>query len=256
MGQREVRDAAASGRPSGRQAGFGGFAAGVRDAFVVGLAVGAYGTVLGAIAASKGIGPAELALMSMTVLAGSSQFVAVELWATPVPVAEIVAAVMIVNLRYMLICASLHPLFLGMPVWRKAACVHFVTDENWALTMAAIRQGGGGVAHLVGGGAVIFVFWVGGGLAGLVFGDVLPPPEAIGLDFAVTAVFLCLLRGFWGGARADLLPWAVAAGSAIAASLLLPGKWYILAGALSGTAVAALGAGAQGRAGGESRDAA
>lgn len=237
-------------------AGLAGFVSGVRDAFVVALAVGAYGTVLGAIAASKGIGLAELALMSMAVLAGSSQFVAVDLWATPVPVAEIVAATLVVNLRYMLICASLHPLFMGMPLARKAACVHFVTDENWALTMAALRRGGGGVAHLVGGGAAIFFFWTMGGAVGLLFGDALPPPETIGLDFAVTAVFVCLLRGFWGGARSDLLPWAVAAGSAVAASLLLPGKWYILIGALAGTAVAVLAPGEEDGAGREVRDAA
>lgn len=251
MEQEGARDAAAPGRP----AGLAGFAAGIRDAFMVGLAVGAYATVLGAIAASKGISLAELALMSMTVLAGSSQFVAVDMWAAPVPVVEIVAAVMIVNLRYMLICASVHPLFQGMSLLRKAIGVHFVTDENWALTMAAGRRGGGGAAHLIGGGAVIFVFWVGGGMVGLLFGDVLPPPEVIGLDFAVTAVFICLLGTFWGGVRSDLLPWVVTAGTAIAASLLLPGKWYILLGALAGTAVAALRAD-EGRAGREARDAA
>ncbi|MGD9744094.1 MAG: AzlC family ABC transporter permease, partial [Dongiaceae bacterium] len=48
-----------------------------------------FGLILGALAAEKGFGPLEMALMSATVFAGASQFVAVELWNEPLPVLTI-----------------------------------------------------------------------------------------------------------------------------------------------------------------------
>jgi predicted branched-subunit amino acid permease len=53
-----------------------------------------------------------------------------------------------------------------------------------------------------------------------------------------TAVFTALLVGLWKG-KTDLLPWAVAAGVAVAAAQWLPGKWYILLGGLAGSLVGA-----------------
>ena len=54
------------------------------------------------------------------------------------------------------------------------------------------------------------------------------------LDFAFIAVFLALLVSLWRGIG-DLLPWLVAGGVAVAASLLVPGKWYIILGGLAGS---------------------
>ena len=52
----------------------------------------------------------------------------VDMWITPLPIAEITMAVMIINLRYMLIGASLQPLFSGRSLIQKAAVMHFVAD--------------------------------------------------------------------------------------------------------------------------------
>ncbi|GHO57587.1 hypothetical protein KSB_60620 [Ktedonobacter robiniae] len=54
-----------------------------------------------------------------------------------------------------------------------------------------------------------------------------------------TAVFVALLAGFWKG-KGDLLPWGIAAVVAVASAHLLPGKWYILLGALAGSIVGGL----------------
>ena len=64
-------------------------------------------------------------------------------------------------------------------------------------------------------------------------------PATIGLDFAYTAMLLCIVIGFWKGPRTG----AVIAASclvAAAAKYYLPGAWYILFGGIAGVLVAAL----------------
>lgn len=54
---------------------------------------------------------------------------------------------------------------------------------------------------------------------------------------AFPAVFLVLLKGMWHGARAAR-PWLVSLVIAALTSLLLPGAWYVPAGAVSGIVAA------------------
>ncbi|MGW8185611.1 MAG: AzlC family ABC transporter permease [Desulfobacterales bacterium] len=74
--------------------------------------------------------------------AGSAQFVMVEMWKAPIPVLQIALAVIAVNPHYVLIGASLRPVFSGHPWWRKALLMHLVADEKWAVTFAEHRSNG------------------------------------------------------------------------------------------------------------------
>ncbi len=228
-----------------RNAGFA--ARDIRAGFVaclpISVGVAAFGAVLGVLAGAKGVSLGELMAMGATVFAGAAQFVAIDLWAGAVPVADIVVATAIVNLRYVLICASLRPVVAGLSLRRRLLAVHLVADENWALTMAA-RDGRGTPGYLLGGGLALFAVWLGSGAAGHVLGAGLARPETLGLDFAFTAAFLALALGLWRG-RGDVLPWAVAAAAAIVCAELVPGNWYIVVGSLSGAVVAAFMPGAE-----------
>jgi predicted branched-subunit amino acid permease len=72
------------------------------------------------------------------------------------------------------------------------------------------------------------------------FGAVVSSPEAFALDFAFTAVFTALAVSLWRG-NEDALPWIVALAVSILAAEVLPGKWYIVIGAVSGALTAAIG---------------
>jgi predicted branched-subunit amino acid permease len=199
----------------------------------VAASVAAYGSVLGVLASKQQIGWQTLLGMNLSVFAGSAQFVMVEMWLPPLPVLEIILGVMVINMRYLLIGASLRPLFAGRPLWQKALGMHLVADENWAVTMAAHRDGRATIGFLAGGGVCLLTVWCLGTLAGHCLGAFIQRPEAYGLDFAFVAVFTALLTGFWKD-RSDFLPWCCAAVLALAASLLLPGKWYIIFGGIGG----------------------
>ena len=205
----------------------------------VAASVAAYGSVLGMLAAQKGLAWTQLLAMNLSIFAGSAQFVMVDMWAPPLPVVEMTLAVLIINLRYLLIGASLEPLFRGTSLVRKAGIMHLVADENWAVTMAAYRQGRGSTAFLLGGGLCLIGVWSLGTLLGHQLGALVARPERFALDFAFIAVFTALTVSMWRG-KQDLLPWVAAAVLAIVAERWLPGKWYIIIGGLGGALVTAL----------------
>src|SRR5215469_17083203 len=123
------------------------FRAGIRDCLPAALAVLAYGLVYGVLAHQRGLAPLEVLAMSGLVFSGTAQFVVLDLWTSPLPLAEILVSAAIVSLRYLLICASCQPLFESIPLRRALAAMFLVSDENWAVTMAQPAERGG-AAHL------------------------------------------------------------------------------------------------------------
>lgn len=218
------------------------FYAGARACIPVVISVATYGMVWGVLARGAGLSLLEVVLMSGLVFAGAAQFVALDLWtAIPaaLPIGPLIIAALIVNLRYLLLTATLRPLFKPESGLKGALMMAFVTDENWAMTVLEMKRGGGSVAFLLGGGVLAYACWMATTITGHVLGSAIDDPARYGLDFAFTATFLVLLLGMWK-TRADLLPWGVAALSAIIASKLIDGSWHILIGALLGSLAGAI----------------
>lgn len=205
------------------------------------LAVSAitYGGVLGVLSGQQDISWLEILCMDVLMFAGSAQFVMVEMWQAPLPVLQIALAVFAVNLRYVLIGASLQPVFSGHTVWRKAMFMHLVADENWAVTITEHRKNGTNPYFLFGGGLLLLCAWTAGTLAGNLLGAFIAEPEKYALDFAFVAVFAALTLSLWRG-KIDMLPWIIASLLAVAAERWFPGKWYIVIGGVGGAIVAAV----------------
>ena len=223
---------------AGVTAGQGMFWDGFRANLPVAFSVCVYGSVLGVLAAQKDLSWLTLLIMNISVFAGSAQFVMIDMWTLPLPVLEITLAVMIINLRYILIGASLQPLFAQKPLWQKCLAMYIVADENWAVTMAALRKGSASVGFLVGGGFCLMTSWCIGTLSGFQLGAIIENPELLALDFAFTAVFTSLAVSLWQGKK-DIFPWIIAAVVAVITESYIPGKWFILTGGLSGAFTAA-----------------
>ena len=68
-----------------------------------------FGVGFGVAAAQKGLSAFEVWLMSFTVFAGTSQMVALDLWAQPLPLVAIAISVFVANLRYFVMGAALQP---------------------------------------------------------------------------------------------------------------------------------------------------
>jgi 4-azaleucine resistance transporter AzlC len=206
----------------------------------VAISIASYGVVWGVLAGQAGLSPLEVIAMSGIVYAGSSQFVAIDMWApAAMPIVSIVIATAVINLRMLLMTATLRPQFEGVPRWQAVLSMFLVSDEVWAMTMAERAKGGGGPAFMLGCGTLAWIAWVGSTLTGRVLGAVIDDPAAYGLDFAFTATFLALLLSMWKG-HGDLVPWLAGGAIAIGVSMVVPGTWYIIAGGLGGSFIGAL----------------
>ena len=202
----------------------------------VGLSVCAYGLVLGVLAYSKGVTFFQLFAMDLITFAGSAQLLMVELWRDPLPFSEILFAVFAINLRYLLIGASLTPLFKNTSIFEKMALMHLVADENWAVTMSRLKEEKITPYFLFGGGICLVIFWLLSTLGGHTFGFIVSNPYSVGLDFVIIIIFTALVASFYDG-KYSIFPWIVAAVFSYFSFLFIPGKWYIVTGGLTGALV-------------------
>jgi 4-azaleucine resistance transporter AzlC len=154
------------------------------------IAVAGFGISFGVLARSAGMGVLAPVVFSATTFAGSSQFAAASVLEAGGGVAAAVVAAILLNGRYAPIGLSVAPALEGNR-WSRLVQAQLVVDETWALA----NRGGGRFDRqvLIGAGLVLYPAWVGSTAVGVVAGDLLADPEALGLDAAFPALFLALL---------------------------------------------------------------
>ena len=214
---------------------------GFRDIIPLALGAALYGLAFGLLAAQAGMSALQTGAMGAFVFSGSAQFIAVERIAAGAGALTALIAGVALNLRILLMTASLRDVLAGRPFWQKLLGVHMTTDESWALFHANRAKGRrSSYWYLVGAGLGMWVFWLASTLAGVGFATALPEPRALGIDFAFTAAFIAILRGMWGGRR-DLLPWGIAAATVAGLNLLTPMEpsWALVIGGVLGAMAAA-----------------
>lgn len=215
------------------------FLDGVTDLAPVLVAVIPIGLLWGTLASAKGLTLLEAGLMSTLVFAGAAQFVAVEMWHDPVPVLLLTATALIVNVRHVLMSASVSRHIGGIPRTYHPLVAYLLVDESWALTERRALKRPVTLSYYLGVTLPMALSWYVSTGVGAMLGRSLGDPAAIGLDFAFSALFISILMGFWKGRRTAGV---LAASGSIAAvtHLLFEGPWYIVAGGLAGALFAAL----------------
>jgi 4-azaleucine resistance transporter AzlC len=214
----------------------GGALLGVRRTMPLAVGDLAVGIVFGVAARHAGLSPIEAVLMSGLVSAGTSQFVALGMWAVPLPALGIILTTMLVNLRHVLMGAALHPWFARLPARKVCLSAFFLTDETFALTLREFAAGQRDGAFMLGSGVLLVVTWFTGTWIGASAGQIIHDPAHWGLDFISIAALVAVLVGMWRD-KSNLIPWIAAGLVAAAAARLLPGNWYILVGGLAGSLV-------------------
>ena len=197
------------------------------------------GLVFGAVAASKGLSPLETTLMSAMVFAGGSQFVAMDIWTHPASWTALGFAALLVNIRHVLMGASIGRRLGSFKPWQKYLGVLVMADENWAMAEARAAKRPLTPAYWAGLASFFYLNWVVCSLVGALLGAFLGEPALIGLDFAFPAVFIVLVMGFWKGPATGMILLA-SGGAAALVHHVVPGAWYIAAGAAAGLAAALL----------------
>jgi 4-azaleucine resistance transporter AzlC len=206
---------------------------GARTIFPIIIAAFPIGLVFGAVAAGKGLSPLEVGLMSALVFAGGSQFVAMDLWTHPASWSALGFAALLVNMRHVLMGASLDRALGGFRGPQKPLALMVMADENWALAEARSRTARLTPAYYFGMAAPFYLNWIVSSLIGAGLGALLGDPAVTGLDFAFPALFIVLVMGFWKG-RATALVLFASGAAAVVTHQTVGGAWHIVAGALAG----------------------
>jgi 4-azaleucine resistance transporter AzlC len=173
---------------------------GAVTALPLAVAVGLFGVSFGVLSAtSGGMGALPAVVMSLTTFAGSAQFAAASVVSGGGGPITAIAAALLLNARYLPIGVSVARFIPGGP-FRRFLSAQLVVDESWAI---AAEGGGDFQPHrLIGAGSMLWLAWVAGTIVGVIGGEALGHPAALGLDAAFPALFLALLVPQLDGPRA------------------------------------------------------
>ena len=195
----------------------------------------------GTVAARKGFSLADALIMTGSVFAGLAQIIVLESWPARITLsamAGIVAVMALVNLRYVLISATMHPLLDASPARKVYPTLFFLGEPNWLLTLRYHANGGRDPAYLLGSGVMMWFVWVLSTIPGYWLGAAVGDPRRFGLDVVMPVFFVAMLVSLWRGPRRSL-GWLVAAAVSVAIEHWLGGFWYLIAGAVSGSVAGA-----------------
>lgn len=202
----------------------------------------AFGMAFGAMCAQKNFTLAEVEIMMAVVYGGLSQFVAVSSWPDALTASSIATLALLtatVNIRFALMSASLRPWFGTLPAWQSYPSMLLVTDGGWLAAMRYRNHGGADASFFVGAGILLYVVWPLSSLPGYLLAGQLTDPRKYGVDLVMPAFYAAMLVPAWKGLRLAI-PWAVSGAVALAVYWLVPGWWFIIAGAISGAVTAGL----------------
>lgn len=166
--------------------------AGAAAAWPIGLGYIPIGMAFGVLARKAGLSPLEIALMSVLVFAGSSQFIAVSMLSAGAGLVSIVATTFVVNLRHLLMSAALSVHFRSANRLALSVLAYGVTDESFAVNLSRLREGSWGLKPAIAANQTANLVWIASTVAGGFGGDLIPE-GAFGIDYALIAMFLCLL---------------------------------------------------------------
>lgn len=220
------------------------FFEGVKDTLPIMVGVFPFGLAYGIVAQSIGLTPGETLLMSLLVFAGAAQFISLPMFAEGAGLAMIALTALLINLRHLLMGASLAPYMTGLSLPHKALLSFGMADETYAVTISRAQANGYSAAYHFGSNTAGYVTWIVSTACGIFLGSRISDPLSWGLDFAMPATFLALLIPRLTD-KINILVCLVAAGVSIIAAVAIPGKWYIIIACLAASAVGGLLEGAE-----------
>lgn len=210
--------------------------AGIRKAMPVVLGYVPVGFAFGVLAREAGLSPLAATMMSLFVYAGSGQLIAVGMLAAGAGIFSVVITCGVINLRHLLMSASLAPHMRHWPMWRKLLFGFEMTDESFAIQSSRFAAmcdpqnesiQPGCMAETFGINHTAHAAWIVGGFLGASFGALLGDVSRFGLDYALPTMFIALLAPRFAE-KSQLAVAVFAALAAVALALLGMTQWNII----------------------------
>ncbi len=172
------------------------FLRGARDALPFILVVGPFALLFGVVGTEAGLNLTEVMGFSVLVIAGASQFAALQVMSENAPTVIVILTALAVNLRMAMYSASLTPFLGKAPVWKRAMVAYFMVDQAYTLSQIKFEMEpelsvSARFAYYIGTVAPIAPFWYALTYVGAVAGTQIPAEFA--LDFALPITFIAMI---------------------------------------------------------------
>jgi 4-azaleucine resistance transporter AzlC len=212
---------------------------GAKAAWPICLGYVPIGLAFGVLGQKAGLHPWQIAVMSVFVFAGSAQFIAVGMLQAGASAYPIIATTFMVNLRHLLMSSALGVYLRGVNQPFLSLFAYGVTDESFALNLSRFREGDWDRYRGLCLNQTANLAWIASTVTGACAGQFIPA-GAMGVDYALTAMFICLLVLQLRG-RIHTITALLAGTLAVPLYFILPGNAHvILASILAATAGFAL----------------
>jgi len=164
---------------------------GLRDAAPIFLGYYTTSIAFGLLAVSAGLSSFQAVLFSMTSLTGAAQFLAINLVSSGAAMGEIITSVVLLNLRYFMMSASLAKKMGLQRILSKILLPAAVTDE--VFSVAYFSRKVSSENYVYGLQSLSWTGWVTGTLTGVSVGNLLPKTLQEAVTIALFALFMALL---------------------------------------------------------------
>lgn len=185
----------------------------------------------GILAVNAGFSPPMVGLMSLLVYAGSAQLIAVGLIAAAASPMTVILTTGIVNLRHLLMSAAMVPFLKKWPKTTQTLFGLQMTDETFAIHYTNFSQRTPAPTEVFSTNIISHSAWVGGGLVGAYFGQIVGDITRWGLDYALPAMFIALLIPHLRVPK-KLLAVIMAAALSVILTLLGLDRWSVMTATL------------------------
>lgn len=170
------------------------FIQGVKDCIPTLLGYLSIGITCGILSKSCGLTLWQAMGMSAFVYGGSSQFIASSMILSAVSVPSIVFTIFLVNFRHLFLSASIAPYFKKNSILKNLFIGALLTDETFGVASAeGLKNKKINNFWMVGLNIIAYINWIIATGIGVLIGSVIPDYKVLGLDFALTAMFIGLL---------------------------------------------------------------
>lgn len=168
------------------------FEKGVKAALPVSIGMLSVGISFGLAARQYGMTTMQATMMSLIVVAGSSQFMAINMLSRGASPLVIVVATFLMNSRHLVMSTYVMNRLKGTLLYKKLLLSYVVCDESFTIFSLSKKQDDD-AAYLGGLNIIMHLTWAGGTLLGGLMMNIIPPLLSDAMGIAIYAAFISML---------------------------------------------------------------
>jgi len=167
---------------------------GIKDSIPIILGYLPLGFAFGVLANEVGMSIIQATMMSVLCFTGAGQYIAIGVMQAGGAIFTIILANVLVNLRYLLFSTSLVPYLKGqVPTAIGSLLSYGLTDETYAVAINRYQDHAPTASYMAGLNLSAHIGWITSTLLGAILGSYIGNTDSLGLDFALPAMYICLL---------------------------------------------------------------